>query len=122
MKKTNPSSIHSTFPLKTSSQVKVIVKQVINQLIPPRQQLVPSSRQREETRKPVIKFPFPEVYTAMTSDETFSYADLCKMPQQEQVPCRKAMQDEINAMEEYKVWNLQFPPPNVKPISCKWIY
>ncbi|KAG8176398.1 hypothetical protein JTE90_022068 [Oedothorax gibbosus] len=87
-------------------------------IVPPESE----TRRSTRTRKPVVKFPHPEVYAATNAEETFSYKELCERPTAEQRPWRKAMKEEINAMNENQVWELQHPPPGVKPITSKWIY
>jgi len=34
----------------------------------------------------------------------------------------RAMEEEINALEQNQTWDLVPKPKNVKPISCKWVY
>ncbi|KAG8179726.1 hypothetical protein JTE90_006631 [Oedothorax gibbosus] len=87
-------------------------------IVPPESE----TRRSTRTRKPVVKFPHPEVYAATNAEETFSYKELCERPTAEQRPWRKAMKEEINSMNENQVWELQHPPPGVKPITSKWIY
>jgi hypothetical protein len=32
------------------------------------------------------------------------------------------MAEEIAALERTSTWDLVSPPPNVRPITCKWLY
>ena len=49
--------------------------------------------------------------------EPSSYEEASKGPQ-----WRKAMEEEIKALNDNQTWDLVPRPNEVKPISCKWVY
>ena len=49
--------------------------------------------------------------------ETSSYEEASKVSQ-----WHKAMEEEINALNDNRTWDFVPKPDEVKPISCKWVY
>lgn len=49
--------------------------------------------------------------------ETSSYEEASKVPR-----WHKAMEEEINALNDNQTWDFVPKPDEVKPISCKWVY
>jgi hypothetical protein len=66
--------------------------------------------------------PNPRYANAALVDESIpiepsSYEEATKGPE-----WRKAMEEEIKALNENQTWDLVPRPNEVKPISCKWVY
>ena len=79
----------------------------------------PTQELRRTTRK--IK-PNPRYANAAFVDEPIlvepsSYEEASKGPQ-----WRKAMEEEIKALNDNQTWDLVPRPNETKPISCKWVY
>ena len=50
------------------------------------------------------------------------YKDVAKLSADEQCQWRTAMQEEMNSLQDRKVWNLVDLPPGRTPVKGRWVY
>ena len=73
-------------------------------------------RRSTRTRKPNPKYANAAIVeTDPKEPETFEEAF-------QNAEWRKAMEEELDALERNQTWELSPKPKDVKPISCKWVY
>lgn len=89
----------------------------------PQDQSTEEPRRSDRQQKQPIRYPEQEVYTSamMSAEETLTFNELCTLPANDQVTWRHAMTQEIASMHRNEVWKLEDPPPDSKPVSCRWI-
>jgi transposase InsO family protein len=113
------SSIKARSPAKSPWKTGVhqpVVEEFQQQHIEPEK---PTQAPRRSTRqfKPNSKYANAALVDDSIPSEPSSYEEAAQGPE-----WRKAMEEEIKALNENQTWDLVPRPKDVKPISCKWVY
>ena len=77
-------------------------------------------RQSSRVTRPLDRYGFPHTSLTTTLDTIFvphSYSQTFL-----QTCLQRAMQKELQALQDNHTWDIVSCPPSVKPIGCKWVY